>query len=43
MAKKNYFTPKIRKCMSLSLTATVARDNVPLEYASELYDPSKDS
>jgi len=27
MAQKSYFTPKIRKCMSLPLAATVARDN----------------
>jgi len=43
MAQKKQFIPKIRKCMSLPLAATVARDNSPLEYASELYQPSKDS
>jgi len=43
MAPKPHFTPKIRKCMSLPLAATVARDNSPLEDASELYEPSKDS
>ena len=26
-----------------TLAATVARDNLPLEYASELFEPSKDS
>ena len=43
MAQKPHFTPKIRKCMSLPLAAAVARDNAALEYASELYEPSKDS
>jgi len=43
MAQKKQFIPKIRKCMSLPLAAIVARDNSPLEYASELYQPSKDS
>jgi len=43
MAQKKDFGPKIRKCMSLPLAATVARDNSSLEYASELYEPSKDS
>ena len=46
MAQKPYFAPKsenCRKCMSLPLAATVARDNLPLKDASELYEPSKDS
>ena len=44
MAQKNHFAPKSensRKCMSLPLAATVARDNSALEDASELYDPQK--
>ena len=32
-----------RKCMSLPLASTVARDNSALEDASELYESSKDS
>jgi len=46
MAQKKHFTPKfrkIRKCMSLPLASTVARDDSALEDASELYEPSKDS
>jgi len=46
MAQKPHFAPKsenCRKCMSLSLAATVARDNFALDDASELYEPSKDS
>jgi len=46
MAQKPHFPLKsenCRKCMSLSLAATVARDNSPLKDASELYEPSKDS
>jgi len=27
MAQKSHFTPKIRKCMSRPLAATIARDN----------------
>jgi len=29
--------------MNFPLAATVARDNLPLKYASELFEPSKDS
>jgi len=43
MAQKPHFTPKIRKYMSLPLAAIVARDNSPLEYTSELYEPLKHS
>jgi len=44
--KKNILPPKsenCRKCMSLPLASTVARDNSALEDARELYEPSKDS
>jgi len=46
MAQKPHLTPKITKCMSLPLAATVAHDNLrysPLVNASELVEPSKDS
>jgi len=46
IAQKKHFAPKsenCRKCISLPLAASVARDNYALDDASELYEPSKDS